>query len=31
MGATYAACFVLMIGALAASLLRGGRRIAPAD
>jgi EmrB/QacA subfamily drug resistance transporter len=27
MGATYGVCFVLMIGALAASLMRGGRRI----
>jgi MFS family permease len=27
MGASYAICFVVMIGALAASLMRGGRRI----
>jgi hypothetical protein len=27
MSATYAVCFVLMVAALAASLLRGGRRV----
>jgi hypothetical protein len=27
MGATYAACFVLMLGALVVSILRGGRRV----
>jgi EmrB/QacA subfamily drug resistance transporter len=31
MGATYAVCFVLMAVALAASLLRGGQRVEPAD